>query len=580
MGNLFHRAALMAAALLAVAASAPPAIKDSDCLECHSDKTLTSTNSAGVVKSLYTDATALQHSIHGKTACATCHNDLTPKHPDDNIPAKAVDCHQCHKRESANYEAGVHALARLKGTMTGKHPAPECIDCHGTHGILRPGSPNSSLYFTKLTKTCGKCHEEAAQDVAISVHGRAVAEGQRDAATCIDCHSEHKIEKLTEVSSLKISEEICSKCHASERLNTKYNLPSDRVQTFFESYHGLAAQYGSTRAANCASCHGVHKILPSSDPRSTINKAHLLETCGKCHPGANEKFAEGKIHINAAAAQAGGNFGEKVNWWVRKIYLAMIVGVVGLMAAHNMLILGRKAAARARLHKRTVVRMDGAQRTQHFLLAFSFIILAWTGFALKFPDSWPAQLLGSDESIRRWAHRIAGVMLLLTGFYHVGYVLATREGWRLVKDLAPRPQDLWDVIGNARYLAGLSRSKPKFGRFGYAEKMEYWAVVWGTIIMGVTGLAIWFNIAVTRFLPRWVVDVATTIHYYEAVLACLAIVVWHFYHVIFDPDIYPLNRAAWDGRVSEEWVEEEHPLDAPGHKPAAKACELAESYKK
>jgi len=80
--------------------------------------------------------------------------------------------------------------------------------------------------------------------------------------------------------------------------------------------------------------------------------------------------------------------------------------------------------------------------------------------------------------------------------------------------------------------------------------------------MGGTGLAIWFKMDVTRFLPRWAVDVALTIHYYEAVLACLAIVVWHFYHVIFDPDVYPLNLACWDGKVSEHWQKEEHPLDA------------------
>ncbi len=108
---------------------------------------------------------------------------------------------------------------------------------------------------------------------------------------------------------------------------------------------------------------------------------------------------------------------------------------------------------------------------------------------------------------------------------------------------------------------GLSDIKPKIGRFGYAEKIEYWAVVWGTILMGVTGLMIWFKLDVTRFLPRWAVDVATTIHYYEAVLACLAIVVWHFYHVVFDPDVYPLNTACWDGRMSEEWQKTEHPLE-------------------
>src|SRR5581483_6523162 len=113
----------------------------------------------------------------------------------------------------------------------------------------------------------------------------------------------------------------------------------------------------------------------------------------------------------------------------------------------------------------------------------------------------------------------------------------------------PRFQDLKDVLINIRFLTGLSKERARIGRFGYAEKMEYWAVVWGTILMGATGLIIWFKMDVTRFLARWSVDVATNIHYYEAILACLAIVVWHFYHVIFDPDVYPVNLACWDGRV-------------------------------
>ncbi len=107
--------------------------------------------------------------------------------------------------------------------------------------------------------------------------------------------------------------------------------------------------------------------------------------------------------------------------------------------------------------------------------------------------------------------------------------------------------------------------------------MEYWAVVWGTVIMGATGLTIWMKMGVTRFLPRWAVDVATTIHYYEAILACLAILVWHLYHVIFDPDVYPLNREVLDGRVSREWLEEEHPLDPAlaGAEPPAPAADQA-----
>jgi cytochrome b subunit of formate dehydrogenase len=154
-------------------------------------------------------------------------------------------------------------------------------------------------------------------------------------------------------------------------------------------------------------------------------------------------------------------------------------------------------------------------------------------------------------------------VLLLVGVWHFIYLLSSKEGRQLIKDLFPVQKDLTDVWAQIRYLAGWTNEKPKIGRFGYAEKMEYWAVIWGTLIMGASGLMIWFKLDVTRFLPRWVVDVALTIHYYEAVLACLAIVVWHFYHVIFDPDIYPLNWACWNGKVSKHWQAEEHPLDPP-----------------
>jgi len=563
-GMVVRRIFLPALLLSFLAFNVSAALKNSDCLDCHSDNTLYKTNSAGKAISLFVDQAKLAASAHGTNACISCHADVTLKHPDDNKPLQPVNCATCHQRQTDSYGASVHGLAH----KSGQADAATCQDCHDSHEVLPSSSPASPLYFTKQSETCGACHPKEAQDVEASVHGKAVAAGKRDAPTCTDCHSEHKIEGLKTASNLKISEEVCSRCHASERLNTKYNLPNDRVKTFFDSYHGLAAQYGSTLAANCGSCHGYHKILPSSDPGSTINKAHLVQTCGKCHPGANEKFAFGKIHVDTAAAQSPTDFASTVNWWVRRIYLALIFVTIGGMLFHNGLLFYKKVSAHLRASGRPVLRMSLAQRWQHAVLATSFIVLAITGFALKFPDSWLARAMGSSEPFRRWTHRVAGVVLLLAGFYHLIYLLISKEGRQLVKDLFPVKKDLADVWAAVRYLTGMSKQKPKIGRFGYAEKMEYWAVVWGTIIMGATGLAIWFKMDVTHFLPRWLVDVALTIHYYEAVLACLAIVVWHFYHVIFDPDVYPLNLACWDGKVSEHWQEEEHPLDTNALKDA------------
>ena len=178
---------------------------------------------------------------------------------------------------------------------------PTCADCHGSHGILPPTSPASPLHFVRQAQTCGECHNKEASDVTASVHGKAMATGMRDAPTCTDCHSEHKIQALKDGSPLEISD-VCSRCHASVYLDQKYNLPSDRVKTYLESYHGLAAQNGSTVVANCASCHGFHKILPSADPDSMINTNHLVATCGNCHPGADKKFVSGKIHVEPGGA--------------------------------------------------------------------------------------------------------------------------------------------------------------------------------------------------------------------------------------------------------------------------------------
>ena len=537
-------AALLGCMLAGFLVSAAPALRDSDCLECHSDKTLSMTNAAGKAVSLFVDAARLAASVHKTNSCVSCHADVTAGHPDDNRPAQPAACAVCHGQDTESYAASVHGVA-LKAGRAG---AATCEDCHGSHGILSSRSPLSPLYFSRQAETCGACHEQEARDLEASVHGKATASGKRDAPVCTDCHSEHKIEALKNSSTLKISQDICSKCHASERLNTKYNLPADRVRTFFESYHGLAAQYGSTVAANCGSCHGYHKILPSSDPDSTVNPAHLVDTCGKCHPGAGKKFAFGKIHVDMAAETSGVDFSSRINWYVRRIYLVLIVTTIGAMFLHNALLFLKKTAARHRAQARSVVRMSLAQRWQHFVLALSFVVLAVTGFALRFPDSLLARAMGSSEPFRRWTHRIAGLLLLAVGVWHFVYILWTREGRKLAADMFPIRRDLGDVWQAVRYLAGASDVKPRIGRFGYAEKMEYWAVVWGTMIMGATGLMIWFKIDVTRFLPRWAVEVGLTIHYYEAVLACLAIVVWHFYHVLFDPDVYPLNPASGTAR--------------------------------
>ncbi|MGC8828458.1 MAG: cytochrome b/b6 domain-containing protein [Verrucomicrobiia bacterium] len=525
-------------------------IKNEDCLECHSDKTLNKTNKDGRVISLYVDESIIKSSIHKTNSCYSCHSDITKKHPDDEIPAKPVTCGKCHPEHYESYKGSIHNIVKEKG----EEGAPDCKDCHGTHNILPPTNPKSPLHFSNLSGLCGECHPEAQRDVKISVHGKSAAEGHREAATCIDCHYEHRITKLKDATSKEIAENVCAKCHSSEKINTKFRIPSDRVKTFLESYHGLASHLGSTRAAHCASCHGYHKVLPSTNPESTINPKNLVATCGKCHPGASEKFASGKIHTDLGSYS---NIGEKVNFWVRKIYIFLIIITISAMFIHNFLFWIKKAIIYLKSSDRTIERLTKQLRIQHFILMISFIYLAISGFALKFPDSWLSVLLGSSEAFRRVSHRVAGVVLVALGMYHVIFIFAAQEGRRLLKDMLPKFKDFRDIFDTIKYFLGRGE-KPSFDRFGYVEKMEYWAVVWGTIIMGLTGFIVWFKLQFTQIFPRWIIDVAITIHYYEAILACLAIIVWHFYHVIFDPDVYPMNWAWLDGKISEKYYREKH----------------------
>jgi cytochrome b subunit of formate dehydrogenase len=137
----------------------------------------------------------------------------------------------------------------------------------------------------------------------------------------------------------------------------------------------------------------------------------------------------------------------------------------------------------------------------------------------------------------------------------------TLRGKQLLKDLLPVPKDLHDAMGVMLYNIGLRKEKPLLGRFSYVEKAEYWALVWGTILMAVTGTILWFDNTFLGILTKLWWDVARTVHYYEAWLATLAIVVWHLYFVIFNPDTYPINLAFWKGTLTEEEMAEEHPLE-------------------
>ena len=522
----------------------------------------------------------LANSVHLSLTCEGCHSDHE-KYPHPKGIERPT-CGTCHSSETSQHAISVHGQARAKGN-TG---APECTTCHGDVHEVKTAS--SSAFRKQVPETCGMCHSDIAQKFEASVHGKAVARGVPDAPICTDCHGEHSILAPSNAASpvnARHIRETCGRCHGDVRLSRKFGLPVDRIVSFDASFHGLAAKSGSQTVANCASCHGIHNILPSDDPKSTTNIKNLPATCGKCHAGAGTRFALGTIHAVEGAQEP------PLVRYARNFYLFLIPLTIGLMLLHNAGDWIRKLF-RLRLRPRpeppspqpyghTLLRyrdfrMYGFERIQHALLVTSFTVLVWTGFALKYPDAWWAHPLLHWESgwpVRGVVHRAAAAVMVLVTFTHIISLVVSRRLRQHWLHLWPRAADVSEAVLNFLNNLGLLRQRPKLSAHGYIEKAEYWAVVWGTAVMILTGVMLWANNLTLRWLPKSWLDFATAVHFYEALLATLAIVVWHFYTVIFDPDVYPMDTSWLNGYSVRQRDSHEAKADAaaaetrPGEKP-------------
>ena len=331
------------------------------------------------------------------------------------------------------------------------------------------------------------------------------------------------------------------------------------MPSYADSYHGLAVREGTLTAANCASCHGVHAILRSSDPRSTVNAANLRKTCGQCHQGIGEKLAIGPVHVRTSTGEA-----HPVVQWIRGIYWVLIPLTLGFMVLHNLLDLLAKMRRQRRheFSREQVVRMNLWFRIAHWGVMLSFPTLVFTGFALKFPDSWwaaPFLLWGKHDAFRGTLHRTAAVVLIAATVYHFIHLAVNRRDRALLGAMLPRGKDVTDLIDVVLYNLHRREQEPQFDKFNYAEKLEYWTFLWGTLMMALSGFLLWFNNFALRHFPKWITDVATAIHWYEALLATFSILLWHFYMVIFDPLVYPMDTAWLDGKISAEHYRHSRP---------------------
>ena len=510
------------------------------CWDCHGSHSIypTSTDSSKVYRTNLV------------STCGACHDD----------PVFVQEHSFAVKQPGKMYSLSVHG----KLVEAGRMDAATCAVCHGIHDIKNRIQLGSKISSVNLPETCSECHKEITEEYKQSIHWIGVKKGVRESPTCNDCHSEHSIHAINTIDKReeikKIQEETCLECHQNILLSERYGLAGKNAGSYQDSYHGLAVKRGDKDAAMCVDCHGVHKILPKYHEESTINKKNVLVTCKKCHSNATDVFSNSYSHVTEEDTTA-----QFVEDLVGTIYFWLIIVVIGGMILHNLIIFIYDIREKQKKIKNEIKipRFTTNELLQHIILIVSFTILAITGFQLKFPDSWWSEgltYLGMDEITRQYVHRGAAVVMIVLSLYHVFYLLFTSRGRAVVKSLLPNLSDIKLAIHNVLFYLHLRKEHPEFDNYNYTEKAEYWALIWGTIIMGFTGFILWFPTIVGDWAPVWFIKVCEILHFYEAILATLAIIVWHWFFVIFRPKEYPLSFTCVNGKMTIAHYKDEHKL--------------------
>ena len=492
---------------------------DEQCLECHADPRITSLSaqeraawlrlaegeapaerSAKQAQKLLVQAEALKGSAHGGMACADCHLGLEAL--PHGLPVETAACETCHPQPAKEIEAGPHRRGAVKG-----RPSPWCLTCHGApHEIPPPGQPLNAQQRLAAVERCSPCHRELAA-------------------------------------------------------------------TYRASFHGKAAWLGHGSAAVCSDCHGGHDILPNSDPRSRIAAGSLQTTCGQCHGNVNANFVKFVVHADWRDRQS--NPPIFYTWLGMNI---LLLSVLGVFIPHSLLWLQRSLLAllfgrrRGRAAppgaERMIQRFRPVHRLTHALIVVSFMGLAATGFPLKYCAApWAQGLASALGGLRtiRLLHRSFAVMTLVYAAIHLGFLAR----WFAQRRRAPRKalgsdpdslaiswRDLRDFGAMLRWFFWLG-PRPRFERWTYWEKFDYWGEIGGLVLIGGSGLMLWAPMLFTRWLPGWVLNCAFVVHSIEALLAASVIFLVHFFNTHLRPEKFPVDLAMLTGQIRESQMREE-----------------------
>ena len=600
---------------------------DKDCLMCHARADLHSADG----RPMQVSADQLKGSMHAKLSCAQCHTQVTPsKTRACETITDPVNCAMCHSGQVNDYRRSIHGRLRADNSPD----APNCADCHGTHGVLGKTDPNSPTYFLNVPDLCGECHREhgraavrytgtqrqVTENYAESIHGKGLRKsGLVSTPTCSSCHTSHRALPANDPASSVNRANLaatCGRCHQGvyKEFNTSVHAPTAAVAnaveklpvcedchtahtikrtdgnefrlgvmqvcgrchikiaaTYFETFHGKASQLGDAKTAKCEDCHGAHNIRRTTDPQSNLHRKNILTTCQKCHPGATRRFAGYLTHATHHDP-------DKYPWIFFTFWgmTALLVGTFVVSGIHTLLWLPRSLQMR-RAHpprdynpeERQFVRFSLLHRCLHIVMVISFLTLAATGMTLKFSyTGWAvtlSQLLGGP-GVTSVLHRIGAVLLAAVFLTHLWDLWRRKNtefgSWRALifgpDTMLFTLRDAREVWETLKWYVGRG-PRPRYGRWTYWEKFDYFAVFWGIFVIGLSGLMLWFPEAFTRLLPGWLINVATIVHSDEALLAAGFIFTIHFFNTHFRPEKFPMDIVVFTGRMPVDELERDKP---------------------
>lgn len=498
-------------------------------------------------------------------SCLACHQGDVHAMPPVSSPLSAVvgerqvqACGSCHERYLATYRLGPHSVHVADSESA---VAAACSACHGSHAVYRAADRRSKLHATRVGATCGQCHERVEAEVGDSVHAEVtgvgrVAESRRRAPSCLDCHRAHdQVDEASPLAEIQRTSR-CGNCHA------------DLAQAHRLLTHSRLTNFGYIPAAGCSQCHGAHDVLAAADPSSRLVGRHRVETCRSCHPGAVANFADFDPHASYKDHQRNPHLYD-----AHEDIGIFIFGVFGLFVVHSGLwftrsfipTLAHGRHKRLEWHHRAVVRFGPVLRAFYIVLLVCFVGLLVTALPLTYSDqAWAERLagfLGGFLLVRVW-HIVFAVVVLLVSAAHVVRGIrriraARKRGvtWKTIvfgpDSPVPNRRDLRDSVGMVRWFFGRGE-KPTFERWAYWEKLDYWAFALAVLVIGLSGLMLWWPNVFSLIFPGSALNLAKMVHSEIALLAAGLVFVIHLFNMHLRPEKFPIDTSVFTGLVSED----------------------------